>query len=185
MDLLARYAEQDRAYHTAGHLASILQRVDELGGCATDIRAVRYAAWFHDAVYDPHRGDNEATSADLAAYWLRRFETRPGTVAEVVRLVLLTAGHRPEPGDRNGAVLCDADLAVLGSTTEGYRAYLTGVRSEYRHVEEAAWRIGRGQVLRSLLDRPRIFHTPVGFRRYEDSARANLGGELRALGGLG
>jgi len=29
------------------------------------------------------------------------------------RLVLLTAGHAPEPGDRDGELLCDADLAVL------------------------------------------------------------------------
>ena len=36
-------------------------------------------------------------------------------VGEVARLVRLTARHAPSADDRNGRVLCDADLAVLGT----------------------------------------------------------------------
>ena len=39
--------------------------------------------------------------------------------------------RRVEPGDANGAVLCDADLAVLASPPEAYAAYASAVREEY------------------------------------------------------
>ncbi|MGH3379956.1 MAG: HD domain-containing protein, partial [Actinoallomurus sp.] len=58
-DLLRRYAEPHRRYHTTTHLAEVLDHVGELAGEAADADAVRLAAWFHDAVYDPARGDNE------------------------------------------------------------------------------------------------------------------------------
>ena len=39
-------------------------------------------------------------------------------VAEVIRLVWLTTRHNVEDGDRNGALLCDADLAILGTAPQ-------------------------------------------------------------------
>ena len=51
-------------------------------------------------------------------------------------------------------MLLDADLAVLGSEPAAYQAYVTGVRAEYGHVDDAAWATGRAAVLRGLLDRP-------------------------------
>src|SRR5262245_30263250 len=101
-ELLRRYAEPHRRYHTTRHLADVLDRVDELAAEADDADAVRLAAWFHDAVYDPLRGDNEERSANLAERALGETDLPGGTVAEVARLVRLTATHAPEPGDRNG-----------------------------------------------------------------------------------
>ena len=45
---------------------------------------------------------------------LARARRTDDDVAEVVRLVWLTTRHNVEDGDRNGALLCDADLAILG-----------------------------------------------------------------------
>ena len=51
--LLGRWAEPQRAYHDLAHLAEVLERVDLLAAEADQPDAVRLAAWFHDAVYDP------------------------------------------------------------------------------------------------------------------------------------
>jgi predicted metal-dependent HD superfamily phosphohydrolase len=78
-------------------------------------------------------------------------------------------------------VLIDADLAVLGTEPAAYQAYLTGVRAEYGHVDDAAWGQGRGAVVRALLARQPLYTTPTGRARWEARARANLTAELAAL----
>ena len=65
---------------------------------------------------------------------------------------------------------------------DGYVAYATAVRAEYGHVDDAAWRLGRRAVLRSFLDRPRIFRTITGRERWESRARINISSELASLG---
>ena len=66
-ELLARWAEPHRHSHTVSHLDLVLSVVDQYADAAADPDAVRFAAWFHDAVYDPRRTDNEDVSAALAS----------------------------------------------------------------------------------------------------------------------
>jgi predicted metal-dependent HD superfamily phosphohydrolase len=180
-DLLRRWGEPHRHYHTADHLAAVLAVVDEHAGHAADPDAVRLAAWFHDAIYDPRRVDNEEASALLAETVLPGLGVPPDRVAEVARLVRLTASHDPSPGDRNGELLTDADLAVLASPPDVYQAYTAAVRREYAHVSEPQFATGRAAVLHNLLCLPRLFHTPALHDRWEDTARTNLTRELTAL----
>ena len=56
-------------------------------------------------------------------------------------LVRATAAHGAAADD-DTAVLLDADLAVLGSDPAAYQAYVTGVRTEYGHVDAAGGRSG-------------------------------------------
>ncbi|MBC7304442.1 MAG: metal-dependent phosphohydrolase [Nocardia sp.] len=179
--VVGRYNEPHRHYHTGAHLAVMLAAIDELAGAADDIDAVRYAAFFHDAIYAVARADNEERSADLGRDILESLGAAPELVEEVVRLVVLTRGHKPQPGDANGAVLCDADLVVLGGTAQEYAAYTVAVRAEYAHVPDDLFRAGRASVLRNLADQPRLFRTELAHDRYEAIARANLATELAAL----
>src|SRR3712207_9520777 len=139
-----------RRYHDLAHLAAVLGLVGELAGAATDPDAVRLAAWYHDVVYDPRRTDNEEVSAERARAGLRGL-VPPERVEEVARLVLLTAGHDPGPDDANGAVLCDADLAVLAGPPEAYAAYASTVREEDGHPSDAEFTAGRTALLEQLL----------------------------------
>jgi predicted metal-dependent HD superfamily phosphohydrolase len=185
-DLLARYGGTERGYHDRRHLAEVLAHVDELADVADDPDAVRLAAWFHDAVYTAAGppGADEAASAALALESLTALGVDPRLVAAVVRLVELTATHRPEPGDRDGAVLCDADLAVLARDPAGYADYVAGVRHEYAHVPAEQFRAGRAAILRELAAAPTLFRTDVGRARWEPAARANLDAELAELDGV-
>ncbi|MEV0292851.1 metal-dependent phosphohydrolase [Nocardia sp. NPDC050710] len=181
VELVGRYAQQHRRYHTVDHLAAMSAVIDDLAGDADDIEAVRYAAFFHDAIYAVDRADNEERSAELAESVLESLGAAPELVREVGRLVRLTAGHDPEPDDHNGGVLCDADLAVLAADGPGYAAYVAAVRAEYRHVPDELFRAGRTAVLRGLAGQDRLFHTPTARARYESAARANLARELDQL----
>jgi predicted metal-dependent HD superfamily phosphohydrolase len=183
------WSQPQRRYHDLAHLAAVLGIVGQLEGTATDPAAVRLAAWYHDVVYEPTSGDNEQVSADRARAGLRGL-VPDDQLAEVERLVLLTAGHDPAPGDANGAVLCDADLAVLAGPPEAYAAYASAVREEYGHLSDEDFTRGRIAVLESLLALPALYRTPEAARQWTATATANLTAELsllrrRAAGGAG
>ncbi|WP_290862339.1 metal-dependent phosphohydrolase [Hamadaea sp.] len=180
-DLLARWSEPHRRYHTVAHLRFMLDVIDAQAESADDPALVQLAAWGHDAVYDPRSADNEEASAILTASLLRRCELPDPAILEVTRLVRLTAGHAVEPGDRNGALLADADLAVLARDWPSYLEYAAAVRAEYAHVPDEAFRIGRSAVLRQLLELPALFRTPALAALWEEKARANLTRELTTL----
>jgi predicted metal-dependent HD superfamily phosphohydrolase len=145
---------------------------------------VRLAAWMHDAVYDPRAlGDaNERDSAAFAEGLLNTLGAPADVAAEVARLVGLTAGHATGGDDPDGELLCDADLAILASDQPGYGEYTAAIRREYAHVPDAAFRAGRAQVLRGLLELPSIYRLPPLRAAWEDRARANLEAELTMLG---
>ena len=184
--LIECYQGSYRRYHTLEHLGQVLDVVDELAEAAEDLKAVRYAAWFHDAVYvigTASELSNEERSAQLAEAVLRKIGEPEELVREVARLVRLTERHKPAPDDRNGAVLCDADLAILGGDAEAYARYREQIRAEYRRIPEPDFRKGRAAILRDLLAQPRIYRTQPAFDRYEQAARANLAAEIAALEG--
>ena len=181
--LVRRWGEPQRRYHTLRHLDAVLRAVDALAGDApaADTDMVRLAAWFHDAVYAPDRSENEERSARLAERALAELGLPAEAVAECARLVRLTLHHDPRPGDADGELLCDADLAVLGSPPQAYAAYAAAVRAEYAFVPDPEFRAGRAAVLRQLLALPELFRTPGGIAAYRESARANLTAELEQL----
>jgi predicted metal-dependent HD superfamily phosphohydrolase len=172
--LLAAYGAPDRAYHDLRHLSEVLARIDELAGAAPADN-VRLAAWFHDAVYEsptatPAEADrppasSEHRSAELAVELLGELGVAATTIAEVARLVRLTETHRAADGDVAGAVLCDADLAVLARDTAGYAQYARDIRREYASLPDEVFRHGRAAVLRDLLDQPRLFRTDLATAR--------------------
>lgn len=180
-DLISRWTQSHRHHHDLTHLGAVLAVIDDHADWAGDVGAVRLAAWFHDAVYTPRRDDNEQASAALARSVLRRLGLPGATIAEVTRLVRLTEHHDPEPGDRNGQLLCDADLSVLASEHEVYRHYAHRIRMEYAHVPDQAFRAARVGVLRRLLALPSLYHVPTLKVAREAQARENLKCELAAL----
>ena len=91
-----------------------------------------------------------------------------------------TAGHDPAAEDGNGAVLCDADLAVLAAPAESYAAYASAVRAEYGHLSDEEFTTGRIAVLGHLLALPVLYRTPAA-RAWTEPARANMGAELVLL----
>ncbi|WP_211658365.1 HD domain-containing protein [Phytoactinopolyspora halophila] len=180
-ELLARWSQPHRHYHSTAHLRNILEALDLLAEEIRTPSTVQLAAWFHDAVYDGNPGDDERASAALAAHVLPTIGFTRAEADEVARLVRLTIGHDPAPDDADGAALCDADLSVLGADPDGYEAYTRAVRLDYAHVPEDTFRRARAAVLAQLLNKESLFHTPTGRALWEGAARRNVGDELRHL----
>lgn len=185
-DLLDRWASPNRRYHTRAHLEATLDAVrtlvasqDDADG--VDAGAIELAVWFHDAVYAGRPGADEEESAVLAEEVLPALGQPPERIAEVARLVRLTAGHAPAPGDLAGQLLCDADLSILGAPESTYRAYTRAVREEYAHVPDDAFRVGRTAVLRGLLAGGPPYRTPAGLRLWAAAAERNVMAELAVL----
>ncbi|MFT4295806.1 MAG: hypothetical protein QM582_10385 [Micropruina sp.] len=171
--VLAAWAEPHRRYHDTRHLTECLDAASDLGGGVPELLAL----WFHDAVHTGTPGHDEAASAAFA-HTLLAGSVEAGLVEEVSRLVLLTRAHRPEPGDVAGAVVCDADLWVLGATPSRYRESVRDLRAE-SGLDLDAWVAQRRRRVADRLAAP-IYHTAAGTRR-EARARANLAAELHGL----
>ena len=177
-ELLLRWNEPHRHYHSATHLLAVLEALDQLTR-RTVPRSVALSAWFHDVVYRGTASDEEE-SAVLAQLCLAGL-VPPDEVAEVARLVRLTATHSPAPGDVPGHLICDADLAVPGGPPDAYARYLAGVRRDYAHVPAGAFTEGRAVVVRRLLALEPLFHTPKARELWDGQARVNLAQELIQL----
>lgn len=177
-DLLARWSESHRKHHNVTHLHELLDAVQSLAGdgLSFDREAVELAAWFHDAIYEIGRDDNEDHSADLAREMLSASPMRD----EVARLVLATKTHKVAEGDVNAAVLSDADLSVLGANAARYQRYAAAVREEYDAVPDDVFKPARARVLAELLGGS-IFHTTPGRNRWEAQARRNVTAEIATL----
>ena len=172
------YAETHRAYHNAAHVTAMLEALASRGVLTPTLAL---ATWAHDLIYDPRRSDNEERSAEVFGEWLTA-QGAPLNLVQAVKALILTTKHTLPPATRDEALLIDADLSILGAEPEAFAAYDRSIGREYRDVPGLLYRTGRQKVLRSFLERERIYTTPE-FTELEAPARANLTAALEALTG--
>ena len=185
-DLLGRWTEPHRRYHTTRHLVEVFWALEDLeqgGGIgAREATLGRLVGWFHDAVYElsATAGDNERASADLAVRDLHALELEEDDVDTVRDLVVATTSH-DLPDNGLAAAFHDADLWILSAPPDRYAQYTEQVREEYAAVPDEAVRAGRAAVLRPFLERDCVYATSFARDTWEERARQNLAEELRAL----
>lgn len=177
--LWARYGEPHRAYHSRQHLAECLALFDGCREVAQQPAEVELALWFHDAIYDVHRHDNEARSAQWAREALRTAGAAVEPVERIAELVLATRHSAvPRPGDE--ALLVDIDLAILGAAPARFAEYESQIRAEYAFVPAAVFAQKRAAVLAGFQSRAQIYATAAMRERFEQAARSNLGAAIAA-----
>ena len=179
--LVRAYSEPHRHYHNLAHVHDCLNYLATLRDLsARERQTLEHAIWWHDAIYDPSRNDNEERSADLCRQALAEEGVGQQVRDEAVRLILLTKHHRVQPDDRLGALMVSIDLSILGRPPAEYDAYVEAIREEYRHVPDEAFNAGRRLVLEKFLNTAAIYPHPIFRTRYEDQARSNIRRELDA-----
>ena len=179
-DMVSRYEEPHRFYHTGQHLAECFERWSDLRAQAKHPAEVEVALWFHDAVYDTHSDANETQSADLALGAALRLGVE-GTSARHIHDLIMSTRHATIPVGRDAQLLVDTDLAILGAESRRFVEYEHQVRQEYAWVPENVFRERRASILKEFLGRPFIFSTDMFRARYESRARANIRQSLEAL----
>jgi predicted metal-dependent HD superfamily phosphohydrolase len=183
-EVLARYSEPHRHYHTHKHLAECFEKVSDVISLAEHPAEVNVGLWFHDVIYDTRRHDNE----ELSAGWARDVARELGASAEggqrIHDLIMFTR-HTAEPVGVDAQVLVDADLSILGAHPARFQEYEAQVRNEYGWIPDAVFRTGRARILREFLGRPHLFSTAAFRTRYEAQARHNLRHSLLSLEGSG
>ena len=180
------YRAPGRHYHGLSHVAALLALCDRHRDALADPEAVEAAIWFHDAIYDSARRDNELKSAELAVEHMSG-KVEPERLQRIAKMIEATATHQvpdfaDEAARRDAAIFLDMDLSILGAPSAEFDAYEQAVRLEYGWVEEQAWRAGRAAVLKKFLARPHIFHTEIFSKSHERQARENIARSIARLG---
>ena len=172
-ELIARYSESWRKYHTLQHLRECIVIFESASHLAARPAEVEAALWFHDAVYELQRSDNEEQSARLALDLLSNAGAPRVVGARVAALVLATK-HTASPEAPDEQLLVDIDLSILGATELRFAEYERQIREEYSFVPEVIFREKRQAILRSFIARPRIYGTRHFSGLLEQQARVNL-----------
>jgi predicted metal-dependent HD superfamily phosphohydrolase len=178
-ELLARYAEAHRRYHTIAHVDACLSFLDWYRGSAQHPERVELALWFHDAVYDPGASNNEQQSAILARARLARLGLPREALEDIETHVLATQHHRGSLPDTK--LVIDLDLGILGAPAPTFARFEREIREEYRHVPQHEFAIARRATLSGFLARPEIYCVPALRDELETRARLNLGQRILEL----
>lgn len=174
------YSEPDRHYHGTRHISECLAQFQNHLHLAVQPSEIEIALWFHDAIYDTRRSDNELRSADWAADFLRGERVVDDRVERVHAMIMATR-HAAPVGDPDQRLLVDVDLGILGQPPPVFDAYDAAIRREYHWVPWPQYATARISVLTGFLDRPRIYSTAAFFDRYEAQARENIANAIEKL----
>jgi predicted metal-dependent HD superfamily phosphohydrolase len=142
---------------------------------------VDFAIFYHDAVYNVLRKDNEQRSAAMAAQRLALLGFPPQKIEQTVIFIEATQTHQVPMGLKAATDLeffLDFDMSVLAAERDIYGLYRENVRKEYRLIPAPLYRPGRKKFLQTCLQSESIFHTTEFRSRYEAQARDNIKWEL-------
>jgi predicted metal-dependent HD superfamily phosphohydrolase len=179
-ELQRAYSAPDRHYHGVRHIDECLRALRDVRRHAERPAEVETALWFHDAIYDTRRSDNEARSAD----WARDALAAAGAttaVGERVHTLILATRHDAAVDDPDARLTVDIDLGILGQSPGAFARYDADIRREYHWVAWSDYVDGRTAVLRQFLARERIYATAPFHERYEAQARYNLACAVETL----
>jgi len=181
-DLLAvRYTENHRYYHNLSHLSAMLVSLNQMAINQNDDN-LRWAIFFHDAIYNPKRSDNELKSAELASLFLHQLNYPETTIILVEKMIMQTVHqfNTAENTDDFTKLLIDLDLQILGATNNEYLMYADAIRKEYSFVPTYIFKRKRKAFLKKMLSKTRIYRTEYFYEHFEEVARKNIISEIQS-----
>lgn len=171
--LLAAYREPSRRVHGLDFLLECFSTLRQWRAEVEQFDALALAIWYHDALVDPQRHDNEARSARLAAEHLAGSDAPPETIRVIRDLIIATRpGEKAQSADAR--LLNDIDRAVLGASPERFDRYERNLRYENAHIGDFIYRRKRIEQLQNLLSRSQVFVTDFAHAELDTPARENM-----------
>ena len=178
--LVAAYSGKGRHYHTMSHLEALVIQLTPHKDIIADWDTMLFTLFYHDAVYNALKSDNEEQSAALARNCMIQLSVPERQILRCEAQILATKNHAATT-DNDTNLFTDADLSVLGQPWDVYSRYATAVRQEYSIYPDMLYKPGRKKVLTHFLAMPRIYKTPEFYHQCEEAARANITRELEGL----
>ena len=179
-DLLNDYSAEQRVYHDLSHIHHLLNLLEDNQFRIHDEEVIFFAIWFHDAIYNTWKTNNEEKSADFAEDILSKTSMSPKRVQKVVDYIKATKTHTSN-GDNDLEFFLDFDLSILGAEPTIYDVYTRQIREEFSIYPNFVYNRGRKKALRHFLEKSYIFHTYEFRSKFEAQARANIQRELDGL----
>jgi predicted metal-dependent HD superfamily phosphohydrolase len=179
--LVRLYSAGGRAYHNLSHIRSLLDLSDTFRDRIQNYQALSFAIWFHDAIYNTRKKDNEELSAKFAVKSIGRFKVSVDTLALICEMILATREHQNQGSSEDIDLFLDLDLSILGSEEQVYRCYAQAIRKEYWWAPGFLYNERRKKVLMSFLERESIYLTREMVDRFEEQARRNIRREIESL----
>jgi predicted metal-dependent HD superfamily phosphohydrolase len=149
------------------------------------------AILFHDIEYDPKAKDNELQSILQFKSFAEDAHLSPSIAESVALFIERTITHTLEgdgdnllPNTRKDlSLFLDMDLEVLSRQKGEYEKYAHQIRQEYSHFSHQDYCTGRAKVLRSFLERDRLYFSEIFYNQGESAARRNIKEEIQVLEG--
>ena len=153
-------------FHNADHTKEVALAARTLGEAHrlndNDMNVLLTAAWFHDAGYTETYNDHEAASARLAEEYLSsRFSCDKEFIRRVTSCILAT--QMPQtPRNLVEEILCDADLANLGS--DSFFDMSARLRKEIQDVKGQKFSDAEWHAVKLNVCKSHRFHTDYARR---------------------
>lgn len=145
-----QWADPVRYYHTKEHLNQIIQDIQKNIWFSTlqahEKVALLLAAFFHDAIYDPQRKDNEEKSK---AYFLHACKFGDSPTQKLILDLIEVTKYRKRPVNRLQQIFWDADNAIFKKSYPVLVNYEKQIRKEFIHIPKEKYKIARIKFLES------------------------------------
>ena len=175
-EIIKKYSEPSRKYHSFTHIEFMLGKVKELKMMVNSAQDI--AILLHDVVYEIGSHKNEINSAEYAVNMLLKYKphnVRQDQIDNIVLCILSTINHVPLCEDAKEII----DLDLIQFATD-YDNYKKTIREEYSNLSEKQWKIARKKFLESMLEKKQLFYTDK-CKQFEDIARNNIKKEIEDL----
>jgi len=142
-EVISRYNEPHRFYHTIDHITDVLKKLNDKGLEKND--ELFLAAVFHDIIYNPKSNTNEEDSANLFISESKNSSLTYDQKEHIKQLILDTKSHKPTV--KHSEEFIAIDLSVFDGTLGQLIKYEQQIFKEFQFVDYKTYKPKRIEVL--------------------------------------
>lgn len=148
--ILSMWNESHRSYHTLNHLNYLISQINENKSkySEKEYEKLLIASLFHDAVYDPMRGDNEEKSADF--FMECCIDKSSNDILEIKQIILDTKTH--QSNTKLSESFNNYDMSIVERGFDDLLEWEHGIHEEFKEYGDK-YKEGRLNFLESVLDK--------------------------------
>lgn len=178
------YGQPNRGYHGIKHISDMIKSFDKFMAESNKSYLIknpdefRFAILMHD--YINGEPNDVEKSAVMAREFLQKISPDYDTTY-VEELIRATDYSKRQLFNFDQQLMQDIDVEVLGKSYNEYKKYSEEIRNQYSDYSDKEFNPERIKILKSFLDKNRIYNTEYYGNKYEFQARKNIEKEIANL----